>query len=158
MCLACLAPMDDRIPALVFGGCLVIGGAAALVWHIRTWRARRVDESVSAEERRYYRRQFLRRIQTSGLIVLIGVLFPIGDPEREELWQDQPRGLAIFWIIVLGLALWVMALGLSDLLSTRIHSRDAIGKLRRLREQQRELEREIAQIKGRRPGAPPPQL
>jgi hypothetical protein len=150
--------MDDRIPALVFGVCLALGGIAALIWHVRTWRARRGDETLSSEESRYYRRQFLRRMQTSGLIVVIGVLFPVGDGLiPKETWKENPGWFAAYWMMVLGLALWVMALGLSDLLSTRIHSRDALGKLRKLREQQRELEREIAQIKagGRNP---PPQL
>ena len=151
--------MDDRIPALVFGVCLAVGGIAALIWHARTWHARRADESLSSEERRYYRRQFLRRVQTSGLIVVIGVLFPVGDGIiPKDTWKDHPGWFAIYWMIVLGLALWVMALGLTDLLSTRIHSRDTLGKLRRLREQQRELEREIAQIKSGNRSPPPPQL
>lgn len=151
--------MDDRIPALVFGICLVAGGVAAQIWHLKTWRARRLDQSLTGEERRYYRRQFLRRMQTSGLIVLIGVLLPVGDGLiPKETWKDHPGWFAAYWSIVLGLALWVMAMGFGDLLSTRVHSRDALGKLRQLRAQQRELEREVAQIRARGKGDPPPQL
>jgi peptidoglycan/LPS O-acetylase OafA/YrhL len=150
--------MDDRIPALVFGVCLVIGGTAALIWHVRVWRVRRADVTASAEERRYYRRQFVRRLQTSGLIVVIGVLLPVGDGLiPKETWKDHPGWFAAYWSMVLALALWVMAMGFGDLLSTRIHSRDALGKLRKLREQQRELEREIAQIRAGGK-SPPPQL
>lgn len=148
--------MDEHIPALVFGACLVVGGIAGLVWHVRGWRERRGDSTLSAAERHYYRRQFFRRLQATGLIVLIGILFPIGD--RRELWEDEPRGFAIYWMIVLALAVWVMALGFSDLISTRMHSRDALSRLRRLRDQQRDLEREIAQIKARSSQEPPAQL
>lgn len=140
--------MDDRLPSLIFGACLVAGGIAALMWHVRSWRERSSDESLSADERRYYRRQFARRLQTSGLIVLIGILLPVGDGLiSKETWRNHPGWFAVYWMVVLALAMWVLALGFGDLLSTRLHSRDALGRLRRLREQQRELEREIAQLK-----------
>jgi hypothetical protein len=147
--------MDDRLPALVFGACLVAGGTAALVWHVKSWRRHQQDEATSVAELAYYRRQYARRLQATGLIVLIGVLVPIGDL---PLWKDYPGGWAVFWMAVLGMTLWVLLLGWSDLLSTRVHSRDAILRLHSLREKQRELEREIARIKSRSPDGRPPGL
>lgn len=147
--------MDNQIPALVFGACLVIGGSIGLVWHVRSWRRQKESAEISDADRHYFRRQFARRIQATGLIVLIGILLPIGDL---QLWKHYPGGWAIFWMIVLGLALWVMLLGCRDLLSTRVYSRDAIAKLRSLREKQRELEQEVARIRARSPNGRPPGL
>lgn len=147
--------MDDRIPALAFGACLVIGGTLALVWHVRSWRQRQQDPQTSEAERDYYRRQFSRRIQVAGLIVLIGILMPIGDL---PMWGANPGGWALFWMAVLGLTLWVMLLGCRDLFSTRAHARDALQRLRSLREKQRELEQEVARIRSRSPNGRPPNL
>jgi uncharacterized membrane protein YesL len=147
--------MADRIPALVFGACLILGGTAALVWHVRSWRRHRRNDQTSGAELQYYRRQFSRRIQATGLIVLIGILLPIGDL---PLWKHYPGSWAVFWMAVLGLTVWLLLLGLSDLQSTRVHSRDAIQRLHALREKQRELEREIARIKAQSPESRPPGL
>ena len=148
--------MDDRIPALIFGLCLAIGGSLALDWHVRSWKRQQQETDGTAPERDYYRRQFSRRIQASGLIVLIGILLPVGDSLIP--WERYPGAFAAFWIIVLGLALWVMWLGCRDLLSTRVHARDALSKLHSLRQKQRELEQEIARIRSRSPNGRPPNL
>lgn len=147
--------MDDRIPALVFGALLVIGGSLGLVWHVRSWRRHRSEPDTSDSDRHYYRRQFSRRIQATGLIVLIGVMLPIGDLHA---WKNYPGGWAIFWMIVLALAMWVLLLGCRDLMSTRVYSRDALSRLDSLREKQRELEQEIARIRARSPNGRPPGL
>lgn len=147
--------MGDRLPFLVFGACLVGGGLAALVWHVKSWRRHREDPETNRADLAYYRRQFSRRIQATGLIVFIGILLPIGDL---PMWKDYPGGWAYFWMGVLGLTAWLMLLGFSDLLSTRIHSRNAIQRLNSLREKQRELEREIARIKSKTPNGRPPGL
>ncbi len=147
--------MADSIPALVFGACLVIGGSCALVWHVRSWRRQQQDAATTDAERNYYRRQFARRVQASGIIVLLGILLPIGDL---PLWKDYPGSWACFWIAVLSLTLWLLVLGCRDLLSTRVHSRNAHESLRLLREKQRELEQEVARIKARSHQGRPPGL
>lgn len=148
--------MDDRIPALIFGLCLVIGGSLGLVWHVRSWRQQQQNTDASSPDRLYYRRQFSRRIQATGLIVLIGILLPVGDSLIP--WQRYPGAFAVFWMALLGLAMWVMLLGCYDLLSTRVHARDALSKLHLLRQKQRELEQEIARIRSRSPNGRPPNL
>jgi cell division protein FtsB len=72
------------------------------------------------------------------------VLLPLGDAVIS--WRQHPGWFAVYWMVVLGLAAWVMALALGDLLATRAHSRAALA---RLRQQQRELEREAAQLRAR---------
>lgn len=148
--------MEDQIPALVFGACLVIGGAFALSWHVRAWRRHQQDSTEAAADRQYYRRQFSRRILATGLIVLIGLLLPIGD--LDSFWVSYPGGWALFWMFVLGLAVWVLLLGCADLLSTRVYSRNAVARLQSLREKQRELEQEVARIRARSPNGRPPNL
>lgn len=147
--------MDDSIPALVFGACLVIGGSCALVWHVRSWRRQQQDSETTDAERQYYRRQFGRRVQATGLIILIGILLPVGDL---PMWKDYPGSWAFFWMAVLVLTVWLMVLGCRDLLSTRVHSRHTHERLRLLREKQRELEQEVARIKARSPNGRPPGL
>jgi hypothetical protein len=143
--------MEKWIPSLVFGFALAGGGAAAVVWHLRSWRAKQGDASLTPQEREHYHRQYRRRLQTSGIIVLLGILFPIGDPDGLVPWKGHPLGLTIYWFVVLALTLWVMLLAVGDLASTRTHTRDA---LQRLREQQRELEREAARLRARSTNGP----
>ncbi|REJ88424.1 MAG: hypothetical protein DWQ34_22355 [Planctomycetota bacterium] len=141
--------MGEQIPALIFGLLLAAGGVAGLIWHIRAWRSHREDEQLSGEELRYYRRQFFRRIQTTGLIAVIGVMLPIG--ANLDI-QANPGWSIVIWMIILGLALWVMVLGFGDLFSTRLHARDAISRLKALKQEQRSLEREVARLRAEATG------
>lgn len=134
--------MAQRLPALIFGLLLVTGGAVMLWTHVRTWRRRREDSSLSTEDRRYYHRQFRRRIQVSGLVVVIGIMLPIMDVEA--FGKNYPGWWTAFIMVVLGLSLWIMFLAWGDLVSTRTYSRAALS---RLRDQQRELEQEAARLK-----------
>jgi hypothetical protein len=143
--------MEKWIASLVFGLVLAGGGAAAVIWHVRSWHAKQADPSLTAQERTHYHRQYRRRTQTSSLIVLLGVLFPIGDSNGFIPWDRHPLAWTLFWFFVLGLTLWVMLLALGDLASTRTHTRDALN---RLREQQRELEREAARLRSRSTNGP----
>jgi hypothetical protein len=135
-------------PALVFGALLVLAAGAMLASHVRTWRRRRNDPELEEGERQHYERQFRRRMQASGIVAIIGVMLPLGDPSEQALipWRAHPAWLSVYWIIVLGLAMWVMLLAAGDLLATRVHSQVALS---RLRQKQRELEREAARLRGR---------
>ena len=143
--------MHKWIPSLTFGFVLASGGVAAVVWHIRSWRARQQDPSLSAAEREHYQRQYFRRLQTSGLIAVLGIMFPIGDTDGPVAWKEHPLAWSIYWFIVLGLTFWVMLLAVGDMVSTRSHTQEALS---RLREQQRELEREAARLRARSTNGP----
>lgn len=134
--------MVQRLPALIFGLLLVTGGAVMLWMHLHSWRSRRDDPSLSQEDRQYYRRQFRRRIQVGGLVVVIGIMLPIIDVD--SFGKNYPGLWTAFIMIVLGLSLWIMFLAYGDLVSTRTYSQVA---LRQLREQQRALEQEAARLK-----------
>ena len=141
--------MVERLPALIFGLLLVAGGAVMLWSHVNTWRRRREDATLSDQDRQYYHRQYRRRVQVSGLVVVIGIMLPIGDLEGP--WKDNPGWWAMYWFVVLALALWIMLLAFGDLASTRSYSQAAMS---RLREQQRALEQEAARLKARSSNRP----
>ena len=133
--------MGDWTASFIFGAILAAGGAAGIVWHVRAWRGHRCDERLGSDEIRYYRRQFFRRIQATGLIFVIGVLLPVGAAPMSM------TASAFVWIVILALALWVLMLGFGDLLSTRVHTRDALTRLRAIKQEQQNLEREVERLR-----------
>jgi hypothetical protein len=98
-------------------------------------------------ERRHYRLQFRRRVQVSALLILLGIMIPIGDwlmvQRRNLLW------MTVYWIVVLILALWIMLLAAIDWLSTRMFVRATRATLAGLARKQRELEAEAERLRGR---------
>jgi hypothetical protein len=58
----------------------------------------------------------------------------------------KPALFGVYWLAVLLMTLWVMLLGVGDYFATRTHGHVALA---RLRIKQKELEREIAEIKHR---------
>ena len=143
----------QEIPALVAGSLLILFGAGSL-W--RLFAARRVqiaDPEHTEEDRLFGRNQFRRRVQTSGLICLIGVLILVGDLVIP--WGRNGRGdkvaatfwFAIYWSGIIILALWVMLLALGDFAAIRANSE---GKMSRLRAAQRSLQREAERLRSDR--------
>ena len=84
-------------------------------------------------------------MQASGFLVAIGILVPIGDAGVIP-WRLFPVWIAVYWGIVLLLAMWVIVLGVADVIATSAHSRAALGRIRR---QQRELENQVAEFRRR---------
>lgn len=85
-----------------------------LAMHARAWRAAR--DLADPRERDYRRRQFRRRMQTSGLLamvaigLLVGQLIPKGTP---------PTLVVAFWAGIVLLVLWVALLAVADMISTK---------------------------------------
>lgn len=121
---------------------IVLLGGGLLAWHWQSWRAAR-EQNDEPGELAYQRRRFRRRMQTSGMLCLLGAAMAGGQaiPPRQH-----PSLFVFFWTGVALLALWAMALAVTDLLATRIH----VGRLvrRQLAEQaklQAELTRKTAE-------------
>lgn len=136
----------DWVPAAAVGAGLVLLGGWFIGLHLRTYRRERSRESADAAERAYYQRQFRRRMQASGLIMVIGVLLPIGDSVIP--WPAGQGGLiawAMYWLFVLGLTGWVMLLAVGDLAATRTHAQTAFN---RLQQKQRALQAEADRLRG----------
>lgn len=134
----------DLIAPLV-GLVLVMMGLGLMRWHLVAWRDQRHDPSITDSERLHYRRRYRRRMQTSGLLALLGVLIGAGDALIP--WQKFPL-LFVGWIaLMLLLVVWIILLALGDMASTTLHSR---GELARVRQQQRALEQRLEDLKSRR--------
>ena len=144
--------MNDIKASLTLGIALILLGGWLIRWHWAAWgrhrgQEARVQEAGDDRERRHYRLQFRRRIQVSALLILLGVMIPIGDwlmvQRRNPLW------IAIFWIAVLTLALWIMLLAVVDWLSTRMYVRATRATLAALARKQRALEAEAERLRSR---------
>lgn len=148
--------MNDIKASLAMGFALISLGAWLIRWHLAVWgrqRAQDGDQTATGQntgddrERRHYRLQFRRRIQVSTLLILLGVLIPLGDWLMVQ--RRNPLGITILWMIVLALALWIMLLAALDWLSTRMHVRATRAALSGLARKQRELEAEAERLRGR---------
>jgi hypothetical protein len=152
--------MNEIKASLAMGVALILLGAWLIRWHRAAWRQHRVQEAGQAEacqnmgdgrERRYYRLQFRRRIQISTLLILLGILIPLGDwlMVQRRNPPGNALGITILWMTVLALALWIMLLAALDWLSTRMHVRATRAALSGLARKQRELEAEAERLRGR---------
>ena len=136
--------MHDWLVAPCVGGILIVVGAVLMRSHAKVWRLQKNDSQLEFDDRSYYYARYRRRMQTSGMIALLGFLIPLGDalfhPKVAPLW------VTLYWIAVLLLAGWVIVMGLGDWASTVAHTR---ASLARIRQKQRELEQQLSQIRRR---------
>jgi len=149
--------VDNWIFSVSLGVALVGVGAGLMRWHVRSWRSRKQESDLPEKERRFLHSQFRRRMQASGVLFVIGILIPIGDvliPWKQLPAAVGPLAFILYWAGILLLALWVIVLGIADVIATSAHSRAALGRIRR---RQRELENELAELRRRRSnGRDPP--
>ncbi|GAB4145799.1 MAG: hypothetical protein Tsb009_18150 [Planctomycetaceae bacterium] len=117
--------------------------------HIQTWRAQKNDPTLEDRERLHLYARYRRRMQASGIIVLLGVLIPMGDILFSVILPRNlaPVWFALYWGVVLLLALWIILLALGDMYSTSVHTK---ASLSRIRSKQRELEKQISEIQRRK--------
>ena len=140
--------MKDWLPMTLAGAFLVVLGLLMIRSHLRTWRRHRDDSSLTDRELQYYFSQYRRRMQTSAIIALLGVLLFVGDVVLPRVLPqaDFAGVFGIFWIMVLCLTLWIVFLAWGDITAIRIHSKTVLN--RHLGEQ-RELEEQLAELKNR---------
>ena len=145
--------LASPVPALMAGLCLVGLGAALFAFHRQGWRKCLADPAVPPEDRQYYRKQFVRRVQVSWLLAFVGILLPLGDSILPRLWppQEHPIWFAWYWILVIALVSWLILLAISDLTAAHAHTALAIA---RLRETQRKIEQELLSHRVRSNGTP----
>jgi hypothetical protein len=136
--------MTEWLPATVVGMVLVIVGSILMRSHVISWRGQKNDSSLDDADRKHYHARYRRRMQTSCLIAILGILLALGDTFVPA--KEQPLLFTIYWLSVLLLAAWVAVLGVGDLISTGAHSRAALARVHR---KQRELEREVNKLRSR---------
>lgn len=113
--------------------------------HLKTWRAQQDDSSLSddPQEKTHLARQLRRRMQASGMLILIGILVAAG---QFIDGKALPSLFTIYWLIVILLTFWLILLAMGDALSIANYSRAAQS---RLDEHRRELEAELERLKAR---------
>lgn len=127
---------------------IIVLGVALLLWHWQSWRAVNRQEA-NASELAYQRRRFRRRVQTSGMLVLLGAAMAGGQAIAPD---KHPSLFVFFWSGVALLALWAMALALTDVLATRAH----VGRLmRRQLAERAKLQAELTRMQAERDAKSP---
>ena len=137
--------MQDAAISLASGIALVAIGGMLMRWHRRSWDQNKNDSQLDDRDRRFLHSQYRRRMQASGILVLLGVLIPLG--VLAIPWQRAQGWFPLFWIGMLLLAFWVIVLGAADAWATSVRSRAALARIRR---EQRELEKKAAELRSRR--------
>ena len=140
--------MKDWLPMTLAGAFLVVLGVFMIRSHLRSWRRHRDDSSLAERELQYCFAQYRRRLQTSAIIILLGVLLFVGDVALSRVLTEEDFAgvFGIYWIVVLCLTLWIVVLAWGDITAIRIHSKTVLN--RHLRKQ-RELETQLAEFKKR---------
>ncbi len=118
---------------------LLLISAALVITHIRAWRA--ADHGgLGAAEREFHERRYRRRLQSSLMLGVIGLLV-LGDLWLDTIFQDAWARL-LYWSGVGLLLLWLLLLAASDWLASRQHYRGQLDRLQADRDVLRaELER-----------------
>ena len=113
-------------------------GSALLVSHQQSFARRKLDGALEEFEHQFHVRQHRRRMQTSGMLVLIGVLIIAGDAVID--WNGPIGVFAISWVVLLLLlSTWVVLLALGDWFSSQTHNRTLISHNERMHELHKKL-------------------
>jgi len=87
-----------------------------LDWHRRSWRAVEQDADVPERQRRFFRSQFRRRMQASGIIGLIGAAIGI-----KSLVPLRPWPMVLYLLFLAGACACIIVLAGLDAWATRQH-------------------------------------
>ena len=84
--------------------------------HRRSWRAVEQDETLSDRERRYFRSQYRRRVQASGIIGVLGAAIGV-----RSLVPHEPWPMTLYLVFLAGACFCIMVLAALDAWATRQH-------------------------------------
>jgi len=99
---------------ITFSVLLVGLSLVLLAIHWNTWR-KSDHGGLAQREQKFYRQQFRRRIMSSGMLGVTGLVM-LG-----SLWIEQAWALAMLWIGVMLALLWVVLMALLDWWSSSVH-------------------------------------
>jgi hypothetical protein len=138
-----IAAENNWIRSVAVGALLVAFGLLWMWSHVKTWRVEQTDESLGEFDRVHFANRFRRRMQTSGMVVLIGILIPVGDI---FIWKWGPWASTGYWLAILFLAMWVGIQALGDFTAVQSYSRAAMASVNSKRQQ---AEAELAEYRRR---------
>ncbi len=114
-----MPPLNLNICLILFvSACLTATTVWLLTLHVRTWRAARQGQ-LDAEELDYQRRQYRRRMLTSGLLGLLAIALSAG--HYLAYWIHSNWFEIAFWGTTLLAVCWFGLLALADLRATQQH-------------------------------------
>lgn len=135
-------PPAGPIPGLLFGGFLIVLSLFMLFVQRRAFHELGENE-VEGRERDFLLRRIRRRTQVAGMILIIGIMIPVGDTLIP--WQKAVATFAIYWIIVIILALWTILLAFADMAATQMHTSVELTKLQHQQENLRRVAEQLRQ-------------
>lgn len=122
-------------------GTLLFVATILVVMHVRAWRV--ADHGgLGAAEREFHERRYRRRLQSSLMLGVIGLLV-LGDLWLDVIFQDAWARL-LYWSGVGLLLLWLLLLAASDWLASRQHYR---GQLTRLQSERDVLRADLERLR-----------
>ncbi|QDU91079.1 hypothetical protein Pla175_44970 [Pirellulimonas nuda] len=99
---------------------LLLGVAGYLIdSHRRDWRASLQDAKLPDRKRRFARRQYLRRMQASSIIGVVGALVAVW-----PIVPRRPAWMAVYLALLVIACMWITLLGLVDAWSSSNRLRD----------------------------------
>lgn len=132
----------ERYLGLCVGFGLVVFGLSLILSHRKRWQQQQDDPSLSSVQRRHLERRFRRRVQNSGLLAVSGLMIGVGDFVIP--WQQYPGLFVIYWLAVLGLAVWIILLAMADIADSRLVTAAA---LRAIDQKHASLKTELSRLK-----------
>lgn len=110
------------LPSILFAALLMLLGLALMWRHAHVWRSAR-ERETDERELAFAGRQFRRRRRTSAIIVVLGLAIAGGELIRSPLVS------LVYWLGILLLVLWIVALAVLDAVATQQHfgAQRAIG-------------------------------
>lgn len=107
--------IEPLVSTLMAAGLIVLG-TFFLMWECRVWRRYGAQADLPAD-RDHFRRRYRRRLVGSALLVACGLAVFVGSNLLEP--KRWPRLTAWFWIGVMLLLLWLLAVAAADVLAIR---------------------------------------
>jgi hypothetical protein len=114
--------MDILVTTLM--SALLLSAALGLIyWHLSSWKSRQSSD-LTPEDHDFYRRQYRRRMQSSGMLGILAVGLFLG--EYFTRWIDSPLFFIVYWGIMLLIVVWMAMLAVGDMWTTKYY----FGKMR----------------------------
>lgn len=137
--------MQQFLPAIFFGFTMIVIGSAFMFSHVQAIRKHLAEDGVDDQDRTFFERQYRRRMQTSGMIVLMGVLIPAFDIVL-VMWKN-PWLSSIALIVILLIPVWIVFMALGDMFSNNGYRMRTKAKLEEIRYKQNQLEQHAEQLR-----------
>ena len=121
---------------------VVLSGLGLLMMrsHHRTWETGK-EREVDPFAQKHFAKRYRRRMQASGMLVLLGGLISGG---QFIDGKAHPVFFSVYWVVVLLITFWLILLAMVDALSIAAYSKVAQGELEK---QKRAIEADFQRLK-----------